>query len=285
MGYGLGVFLLALGLILALPCTDAQRRRPDDARLDPRLAGVLVIALTAVQVNRAAANRRSRPPPTRGPPATTERRTESDPPPRRRSEPPRRSSELRPADFGVWGPGVALIVLAGCPRTGRPAVQRPRIQSARVNRPRRAAQRRTEKEPRMSIGTDAETKKKIIAEYATDRGRHRFARGPGRAAEPPHQPPDRAPQAAQARPPQPSWPAAPRRPASSPAELPAEDRHRALPLDRRASRPAPLSLGSGSPATGGPLRFGSVAARLDQDTSTTEHTPQERPADVRPGPR
>ena len=34
----------------------------------------------------------------------------------------------------------------------------------------------------MSIGTDAETKKKIIAEYGHGRGRHRFARGPGRAA-------------------------------------------------------------------------------------------------------
>jgi small subunit ribosomal protein S15 len=38
-----------------------------------------------------------------------------------------------------------------------------------VNRPRRAAQR-DRKEPRMSIGTDAETKKKIIAEYATTEG-------------------------------------------------------------------------------------------------------------------
>ena len=37
----------------------------------------------------------------------------------------------------------------------------------------------------MSTGTDAETKKKIIAEYATERGRHRLARGPGRAAHPP----------------------------------------------------------------------------------------------------
>jgi small subunit ribosomal protein S15 len=38
-----------------------------------------------------------------------------------------------------------------------------------VDVPRRAAQR-TEKELYMSIGTDAETKKKIIAEYATTEG-------------------------------------------------------------------------------------------------------------------
>ena len=38
----------------------------------------------------------------------------------------------------------------------------------------------------MSIGTDAETKKKIIAEYADERGRHRLSRGADRAAQPPH---------------------------------------------------------------------------------------------------
>jgi small subunit ribosomal protein S15 len=39
-----------------------------------------------------------------------------------------------------------------------------------VNRPRRAAQRANLKGSRVSIGTDAETKKKIIAEYATKPG-------------------------------------------------------------------------------------------------------------------
>ena len=38
-----------------------------------------------------------------------------------------------------------------------------------MNRPRRAAQQAPEG-ARMSIGTDAETKKKIIAEYATTEG-------------------------------------------------------------------------------------------------------------------
>jgi hypothetical protein len=54
MGYGLGVFLLALGLILALAVTDSL------SGIDLTmigwiltLAGVLVIALTAVQANRA----------------------------------------------------------------------------------------------------------------------------------------------------------------------------------------------------------------------------------------
>jgi small subunit ribosomal protein S15 len=49
------------------------------------------------------------------------------------------------------------------------AVERPRIKSARVDVPRRAAQR-TWKGAHVSIGTDAETKKQIIAEYATVEG-------------------------------------------------------------------------------------------------------------------
>ena len=110
----------------------------------------------------------------------------------------------------------------------------------------------------MSIGTDAETKKKIIAEYAVKDGRHRLAGGAGCAAQPPHLAPDRAPQGAQARPPQPSWPAAARRSAPSPSELHAEGRHQPLPLDRAAPRPAsmrrdPLLTGSGTPTTGVPL--------------------------------
>ncbi|GAA2147953.1 hypothetical protein GCM10009844_25830 [Nocardioides koreensis] len=54
MGYGLGVFLLALGLILALAVTDSL------SGVDLTmvgwiltLAGALVIVLTAVQANRA----------------------------------------------------------------------------------------------------------------------------------------------------------------------------------------------------------------------------------------
>jgi small subunit ribosomal protein S15 len=39
-----------------------------------------------------------------------------------------------------------------------------------VNRPRRAAQRHVWKELRVATGTDAETKKKIIADYATTEG-------------------------------------------------------------------------------------------------------------------
>jgi uncharacterized sodium:solute symporter family permease YidK len=53
MGYGLGVFLLALGLILALAVDDAINGV--DLTLVGwivALAGVLVIVLTAVQANR-----------------------------------------------------------------------------------------------------------------------------------------------------------------------------------------------------------------------------------------
>ena len=57
-----------------------------------------------------------------------------------------------------------------------------------------------------------------------------------------HQRPHRAPEVPQARPPQASWPAAARRLAPSPARLPGEDRHRAVPLDDRASRPAPIAV-------------------------------------------
>ena len=56
MGYGLGVFLLALGLILALAVTDSLNGV--DLTMVGwilALAGLLVIALTAFQANRAGA--------------------------------------------------------------------------------------------------------------------------------------------------------------------------------------------------------------------------------------
>ena len=54
MGYGLGVFLLALGLILALAVTDAISG-VDLTMIGWILAaaGLLVIVLTAVQANRS----------------------------------------------------------------------------------------------------------------------------------------------------------------------------------------------------------------------------------------
>ena len=73
---------------------------------------------------------------------------------------------------GFGGQPASALEFSGCLQ-GRHAVQRPRNQSARVNRPRRAAQRESPRGPegaRISIGTDAETKKKIIAEYATTEG-------------------------------------------------------------------------------------------------------------------
>lgn len=83
MGYGLGVFLLAVGLILAFAVQDAI------SAVDLTmvgyilcLAGVLVLVLTAVQLN---ARRRTTTTATttdaQGRQASTERRTESDPQP------------------------------------------------------------------------------------------------------------------------------------------------------------------------------------------------------------
>ena len=83
MGYGLGVFLLALGLILAFAVQD-MINAVDLTVIGYILclAGVLVIVLTAVQLN---ARRRTTATATttdaQGRQATTERRTESDPPP------------------------------------------------------------------------------------------------------------------------------------------------------------------------------------------------------------
>ena len=83
MGYGLGVFLLALGLILALAVQDML----DAVDLTMvgwilAIAGVLVIVLTAVQANRSRTHRTVATT-TRedGSQAVTERRTEQDPPP------------------------------------------------------------------------------------------------------------------------------------------------------------------------------------------------------------
>ena len=83
MGYGLGVFLLALGLILAL-AVQAAGDAIDVTVVGCILAaaGLLVIALPASQPN---ARRRSTSVATTtdsaGRQATTERRTDLDPPP------------------------------------------------------------------------------------------------------------------------------------------------------------------------------------------------------------
>ena len=83
MGYGLGIFLLALGLILALAVQDAI------SNVDLTmvgwilvLAGVLVIVLTAVQMNRGRASRTvSTTTHADGTQTTTEQRHRNDPPP------------------------------------------------------------------------------------------------------------------------------------------------------------------------------------------------------------
>ena len=83
MGYGLGIFLLALGLILALAVQDAV-----DA-IDLTMigwiiagAGALVLALTAIQANtRRQHTAVSRTTHADGRQSVAERRTETDPPP------------------------------------------------------------------------------------------------------------------------------------------------------------------------------------------------------------
>ena len=83
MGYGLGIFLLALGLILALAVQDAV-----DA-IDLTMigwilagAGVLVLVLTAIQANRGRQHTSvARTTHSDGSQSVAERRTEMDPPP------------------------------------------------------------------------------------------------------------------------------------------------------------------------------------------------------------
>jgi membrane protein implicated in regulation of membrane protease activity len=83
MGYGLGIFLLALGLILALAVQDAISNV--DLTLVGwivALAGVLVIVLTAVTLNRGRSARTvSTTTHPDGSQTTTEQRHRNDPPP------------------------------------------------------------------------------------------------------------------------------------------------------------------------------------------------------------
>lgn len=82
MGYGLGVFLLAVGLILAFAVQDMI------SAIDLTmigyilcLAGILVIVITAVQTNtRRRTTTTATSTDAHGRSATTERHTESDPP-------------------------------------------------------------------------------------------------------------------------------------------------------------------------------------------------------------
>ena len=83
MGYGLGVFLLAVGLILALAVRDSISAVDlTTVGWILALAGVVVIALTAVTMNRS---RRTRTVATTthadGTQTTTEQASHQDPPP------------------------------------------------------------------------------------------------------------------------------------------------------------------------------------------------------------
>ncbi|EON23249.1 MULTISPECIES: DUF6458 family protein [Nocardioides] len=83
MGYGLGVFLLAIGLILAFAVRDMiEAVDLTVVGYILCLAGILVIALTAIQTNtRRRATTTATTTDAHGRQATTERRTETDPPP------------------------------------------------------------------------------------------------------------------------------------------------------------------------------------------------------------
>ena len=116
MGYGLGVFLLALGLILAFAVQDAL------SAIDLTMigyilagAGILVIVLTAVQANRGRQHRTvattTHPD---GSQTMSERRTEQDPPPPAASE---AGSRRSPAPF--WAGRHAAANLVRLPCNGR----------------------------------------------------------------------------------------------------------------------------------------------------------------------
>jgi membrane protein implicated in regulation of membrane protease activity len=83
MGYGLGVFLLALGLVLAFAVTDALNGV--DLTMVGYilvLAGLLIVALTAFQANRGrSATHVTRTTHADGRQTVTEQRNETDPPP------------------------------------------------------------------------------------------------------------------------------------------------------------------------------------------------------------
>jgi hypothetical protein len=88
-------------------------------------------------------------------------------------------------------------------------------------------------------GTRRRTEEDDPGHLRGPRGRHRFARGPGGAADQADQRPDRTPQDAQARPPLPPGAAAPGRTTPAAAEVPGVGRRRALPVPDRAHRPPP----------------------------------------------
>ncbi|MBD8869095.1 DUF6458 family protein [Nocardioides donggukensis] len=83
MGYGLGVFLMALGLILAFAVSDVIEGV--DLTMVGYilvLAGILIVALTAFQANRGrSASNVTRTTHADGRQTVTEQRNESDPPP------------------------------------------------------------------------------------------------------------------------------------------------------------------------------------------------------------
>ena len=126
------------------------------------------------------------------------------------------------------------------------------------------------------MSLDTATKKQIIAEYGAKEGDTGSPEVQVALLSQAHQRPHRAPQGAQARPPQPSWPAAARRPAPPPAELPAEEGHQPLPLAHRAARPAPIAA-VGSDARAAPAAL-VRRSRVDQAAPrrTTEHRPHVR---------
>ena len=83
MGYGLGIFLLALGLILALAVQDAVDA-VDVTMMGwiVTLAGLLVLVLTAITTSRARQHTTvARTTHADGTQSVTERTTQQDPPP------------------------------------------------------------------------------------------------------------------------------------------------------------------------------------------------------------
>src|SRR5699024_2060668 len=116
------------------------------------------------------------------------------------------------------------------------------------------------------------------------RGRHRLARGPDRAPLAPDLLPDRAPQDPQARPPHPSWSDAAGRSAQAPPAVPAERRHRALPLADQASRHPPVTTAAARPRGGRRFRVPPVPRTEGApSTAPTRFGPRQWPAEQGPG--
>ena len=187
----------------------------------------------------------------------------------------RRARPARPCPEPVVVPHAgSLVETSGHRRTASRACTTPRVRGSHANTPNSGRSWRSTKKH----------KSKITRGVRDRRGRHRFARGPGRDADQADRRPHRAPQGAQARPPQPSWSAAAGRPPPPAAQLPAEEGHHAA-TGRSSSGSA-----CGADAERGSGRTVAPPLRVDTDdgasaTALSGSPSAHRSSVVAPGPR